>query len=153
MKEEIYKNVFKTIQFLVEDENDLIARMATVSCELFHAFQYFHWVGFYRRINTDTLKVGPYQGGHGCLTITIDRGVCGACVRENKTQVENDVSLANDHIACSPLTKSEIVIPVRDSIGEVTAVLDIDSSELNTFDRTDEQWLEKICGLISSPKV
>lgn len=147
MKEATYQRVLKSIESLVEGEDDAIARMATISCELFQAFEHFHWVGFYRRVNPETLKVGPYQGGHGCLTIAINRGVCGACAREGKVQIENDVSKTKDHIACSPLTKSEIVLPVFDDQGELIAVLDIDSTELNAFDDSDREWLEKICAL------
>ncbi|PXA05264.1 diguanylate cyclase [Coraliomargarita sinensis] len=132
---------------MVEGENDAVARMSTICCELYHAFTDFHWVGFYRLVDPQTLKVGPYQGGHGCLTITTDRGVCGACIRERKVQIENDVSKVKDHIACSPETKSEIVLPILDSSGALWAVLDIDSTELNAFDETDLQWLLHISKL------
>lgn len=148
MKEDSYRKVYQTIQALVADETDTIAGMSTVSCELYHAFEQFHWVGFYRRVDAHRLKVGPYQGGHGCLTISLERGVCGACVREGKVQIENDVSQARDHIACSSATKSEMVLPLRDATGAVIAVLDIDSTELNAFDETDLRWLEKICALV-----
>jgi len=148
MKDDSYRKVYQTIQALVADETDTIAGMSTISCELYHAFEYFHWVGFYRRVDAQTLKVGPYQGGHGCLTISLERGVCGACAREGKVQIENDVSQARDHIACSSATKSEMVLPLRDAAGAVIAVLDIDSTELNAFDATDLRWLEKICALV-----
>ena len=88
MKTTTYENAIRTIEDLVEGETDHIAVMSTVACELYQAFDYFNWVGFYRRVDPDTLKVGPYQGTHGCLTITIDRGVCGRCVREAALQLE-----------------------------------------------------------------
>lgn len=91
-----------------------------------------------------TLKVGPYQGGHGCLTISIDRRVCGACAWEKKLQIENDVSKTTDHIACSPLTKSEIVLPVCNKTEELVAALDIDSTQIGAFDHTDLNWLKQI---------
>ena len=147
MKAAIYKKVLKTIRSLVDEENDEISRMATISCELFHSFEHFHWVGFYREVDASTLKVGPYQGGHGCLTISIERGVCGACARTGEVQIENDVSQTKDHIACSALTKSEIVLPVFDASGKLVAVLDIDSTELDAFDNTDLTWLKQISDL------
>ena len=109
----------------------------------------FSWVGFYRLIDEITLKVGPYQGTHGCLTINIEKGVCGKCVRENKIQIENDVCKIPHHIACSSETKSEIVLPVRDSENKVKAVLDIDSKEINCFDEVDEKYLMKTCEHVS----
>lgn len=147
MKEAVYEKIYKTIVALVDGEDDQIARMSTISCELYHAFENFHWVGFYRRVDAQTLKVGPYQGGHGCLTISIDRGVCGACAREGKIQIENDVSKTTDHIACSPMTKSEIVLPVFNEAEELVAVLDIDSTEFGAFDNTDLTWLKQISEL------
>ena len=124
--------------------------MSTISCELYNAFECFSWVGFYRMIDGTTLKVGPYQGTHGCLTIKIDKGVCGKCVMENKIQIENDVSKIPHHIACSSDTKSEIVLPVRDSEKKVKAVLDIDSKEINCYDEVDEKYLMMICEHVSS---
>jgi len=149
MKAATYQKTLKTIQALVDGETDHIARMATISCELYQAFEHFHWVGFYRKVDATTLKVGPYQGGHGCLTITLDRGVCGACARTGIVQIENDVSKAKDHIACSSKTKSEIVLPVYGG-DQLVAVLDIDSTELNAFDETDRHCLDKICKLAAS---
>ncbi len=149
MKEEKYKEVLRSIESLIEGETDLISVMSTISCELYNAFERFSWVGFYRLIDEITLKVGPYQGTHGCLTINIEKGVCGKCVRENKIQIENDVCKIPHHIACSSETKSEIVLPVRDSENKVKAVLDIDSKEINCFDEVDEKYLKKICGHVS----
>ncbi|MGD7653634.1 MAG: GAF domain-containing protein [Verrucomicrobiales bacterium] len=149
-KETTYQDVLGRIEALADGETDPITLMSTISCEVFHAFDHFHWVGFYRLVNPQTLKVGPYQGGHGCLTIDINRGVCGACARENATQIENDISQTTDHIACSSETQAEIVLPVRDADGNVTAVFDIDSTTPNCFDDTDLKWLEKITAMLVS---
>ena len=143
-KEKQYQMVLPRIQALIDGEQDLIAVLSTVSCELYHTFEHWNWVGFYRRVEEQTLKVGPYQGGHGCLTIDINRGVCGACVREKSVQLVPDVHAVPHHIACSSETRSEIVLPVIDDSGEVVAVLDIDSTEENTFDEVDQKYLEEI---------
>lgn len=143
-KEKTYVEILRSTEALIDGEDDLIAVLSTVSCELFQAFEHWNWVGFYRRVDEQTLKVGPYQGGHGCLTIDINRGVCGACVREKAVQLVPDVHKVPHHIACSSETRSEIVLPVMDDSGEVVAVLDIDSTEENTFDEVDQKYLEEI---------
>ncbi len=132
-----YHDVGSAMVSLCEGERDTISLMATVSCELFHAFKHFDWVGFYRAIDEQTLKIGPYQGGHGCLTIPFDRGVCGACARTRKTIIVPNVEAFEDHIACSSSTRSEIVLPVFDSAGKFIAVLDIDSDQRDAFDDVD----------------
>lgn len=147
IKEQKYAELLKNIRILVEGEDDLISKMSTVSCEVFHAFNYFNWTGFYRRTGARTLKVGPYQGGHGCLIIDFSRGVCGKCAREQKTQIENDVSKLPYHIACSSETKAEMVLPVSKN-GELIAVFDIDSLLPDVFDWTDEKYLTEIIKLI-----
>jgi GAF domain-containing protein len=149
LKENTYAEVLKNIESLIEGEMDLVAVMSTISCELYYAFEYFNWVGFYRRLDEKTLKVGPYQGRHGCLTIPIEKGVCGKCAREGETQIENDVTAIPHHIACSYDTKAEIVIPIKDSENNVTAVLDIDSIEIGSFDEVDQKYLMKICEYVS----
>ena len=125
-------------------ETDAIALMATVACELFHAMPGFDWVGFYRVTAPGMLKIGPYQGGHGCLVIPFERGVCGAAAREERTQVVADVDAFPGHIACASSTRSEIVVPVRDATGALIAVLDIDSSTPAAFDGTDAAALEAL---------
>lgn len=150
MKETTYKHVMRNIRSLTEEENDRIAVMSTISCELFQAFEQWNWVGFYRRVDDKTLKVGPYQGTHGCLTIDLDRGVCGKCAREGSIQIENDVQSIPHHIACSADTRAEIVLPIIDSKGVVQAVLDIDSLALNDFDQVDELYLTEICSIVSA---
>ena len=130
---------------LESDKIDWVAAMATVSCELHQAFEYFHWTGFYRVIDKDLLQVGPYQGGHGCLSISFARGVCGAAARTGKTQLVPDVHSVADHIACSSTTQSEIVVPVLTSEDRLIAVLDVDSDDLAAFDEIDQKYLEHLC--------
>ncbi|MEY3394143.1 MAG: hypothetical protein RL346_379 [Verrucomicrobiota bacterium] len=141
------------IAALVSGETDEIALMATIACELHHAFPYFNWTGFYRVAEPELLKVGPYQGGHGCLVIPFGRGICGRCARTGKTLNIPDVHAEADHIACSATTQSEIVVPVFDSQGNVRAVLDVDSDAPAAFDETDRQFLENVCGLFRDAKV
>jgi len=139
-----YDRLFERLDSLCEGETDRMALMATIACELYHAFERFNWVGFYRNVGDNLLKIGPYQGGHGCLTIPFSRGVCGKCARERVVQNVPDVSVAADHIACSTTTKSELVVPILNGADELLAVLDIDSDTLAAFDRTDETNLTRI---------
>ena len=122
-KEETYGRIIPPIVEMIKDEKDFITAMSTISCELYHAFEHWNWVGFYRRVDERTLKVGPYQGGHGCLTIDRDRGVCGACLREKSIIIVKDVSTVDDHIACSSETKSEIVPPIIDNSSQHLTIL------------------------------
>jgi GAF domain-containing protein len=143
-KQQTYQQVRQNIHLLISGENDEIAIMATVAAELNHAFPHFNWVGFYRVIRPGILKVGPYQGGHGCLTIPFEQGVCGRCASDRATQVVDDVTRVPHHIACSGSTRSEIVVPLIDRSGQVRAVLDIDSDLYGAFDTIDQACLEKI---------
>jgi len=143
-KRRIYQQARGHIMELIAGEDDAIAVMATVAAELYHAFPHFHWVGYYRVVRPGLLKVGPYQGGHGCLTIPFERGVCGRCAREKSTQVVADVTRLPYHIACSATTRSEIVVPLLDAAGGVCAVLDIDSDEPDAFDALDREELEAL---------
>ncbi len=149
-KHDLYQKTIKHIESLIEGENDLVSIMSTVVCELHHSFNYFDWTGFYRLVEHDLLKIGPYQGQHGCLRISLDRGVCGAAARTRQTQLVPDVRQFPGHIACSSSTLSEIVVPVLDSRGQLIAVLDVDSNQLNSFDETDQQFLEKLCADIGA---
>ncbi len=146
-KDKACAEVFRRISALVAGETDEIALMATIACELHHAFPYFNWTGFYRVVAPQVLKVGPYQGGHGCLVIPFERGICGRCARMGKTLNIPDVHAEKDHIACSGTTRSEIVVPVFDTSGNIRAVLDVDSDMPAAFDETDERLLEKVCEL------
>lgn len=140
-----YDAVFARIDALLEGEDDWIAAMATVACELHHTFDDYHWTGFYRAVSDDLLEVGPYQGGHGCLRIPFSRGVCGAAARTRTTQLVPDVDAFPGHIACSSTTKSEIVVPVVTPDGRLLAVLDVDSDLPAAFDETDRHYLEQLC--------
>jgi GAF domain-containing protein len=142
---EHYQTVIAAVESLLDGEDDWVAAMATVSCELHHAFDYFHWTGFYRAVSPDLLVVGPYQGGHGCLRIPFERGVCGAAARTRSTQRVDDVEAVADHIACSATTRSEIVVPVLGPDSRVLAVLDVDSDHPAAFGDADQQALETIC--------
>jgi len=148
-KGQIYGQTRQHVQELIAGERDEIAVMATVAAELHQAFPQFHWVGFYRVVQPGLLKVGPYQGGHGCLTIPFERGVCGRCAREKTTQLVADVTQVPDHIACSSTTRSEIVVPLLDARGELRAVLDIDSNIPGAFDLVDQHALETLAGDVS----
>lgn len=139
-----YEQLFARLESLCEGETDHVALMATIACELYHAFEQFNWVGFYRNAGGEILKIGPYQGGHGCLTIPFSQGVCGKCAREKAVQNVPDVSAAAHHIACSATTKSELVVPILTGDGELLAVLDIDSDSPAAFDQTDEANLMRI---------
>ena len=143
-KFERYSEVKKRIAVLVEGEHDHIAVMATISSELFHAFPHFQWVGFYRNTGKRTLKIGPYQGVHGCLTIPFDQGVCGRCASTLQPQNVPDVNVVEYHIACASSTRSELVLPVFDSNNSLVAVLDIDSDEPEAFDNVDMTNLKDI---------
>ncbi len=132
------------INALTEGENDTVALMATLACELHHSDARFDWTGFYRVTAPGLLKIGPYQGGHGCLVIPFARGVCGACARTGEVQLVADVEAFEGHIACSSSTRSEIVLPVRDSAGTLIAVLDIDSDQPDAFAPADAEALGRI---------
>ena len=129
---------------LIEGEDDVIAKMATVTCEVFHNRNGFDWVGFYRVTSSQMLKIGPYQGGHGCLQIPFDRGVCGAAAREEKTQLVDDVDAFPGHIACSSSTRSELVLPCFDVSGALIAVFDIDSDTPAFFTAQDQAFYEDL---------
>ncbi|WP_425053939.1 GAF domain-containing protein [Psychromarinibacter sp. S121] len=139
-----YPAITKTIGALTEGETDAVALMATVACELHHSDERFDWTGFYRVTAPEILKIGPYQGGHGCLVIPFAKGVCGAAARTGETQLVPDVDAFPGHIACASSTRSEIVLPVRDAGGDIIAVLDIDSDRPDAFDDTDAAELAKI---------
>ena len=139
-----YPTLAATIDSLTHGETDQIALMATIACEVYHADARFDWVGFYRVTAPETLKIGPYQGGHGCLVIPFSRGVCGACARSRAPQLVADVNAFPDHIACSSSTLSELVLPVFDAKGALIAVFDIDSDQADAFTETDVQELSKI---------
>lgn len=139
-----YETLAKTIGSLVEGEDDLVSLMATVACEVHHADDRFDWTGFYRVVGPELLKIGPYQGGHGCLVIPFSRGVCGAAARLEKTQLVADVDAFPGHIACASSTRSELVLPVWDKSGSLIAVFDIDSDQPDAFTQRDADQMSQI---------
>lgn len=139
-----YAALAARIRSLTEGETDAVALMATVACEVHHADDRFDWTGFYRVTEPGLLKIGPYQGGHGCLTIPFDRGVCGAAARERRTQLVPDVDAFPGHIACASSTRSELVIPVFGRGGRLIGVFDIDSDRPDAFTPADAEALEGI---------
>jgi GAF domain-containing protein len=147
---ERYGELLKGLSAVLEGETDPVAMMATVACELHHAFGHFDWTGFYRvdPAKERELVIGPYQGAHGCLRIAFDRGVCGAAARERATKIVEDVATFPGHIACSASTRSEIVVPVLAPDGALLAVLDVDSNAPAAFSEEDREGLEAVCGLL-----
>lgn len=143
-KEEKYEVLYRQIEALMEGESDMIANMANVAA-MIHSTFHFWWTGFYRVVGEE-LVLSPFQGDLACSRIKYGRGVCGTAWKETATQVVPDVELFPGHIACSSLSRSEIVVPVWRG-GEIVAVLDIDSEHLATFDQVDRLWLEKIVKL------
>lgn len=139
-----YPTLHKTIASLTEGEDDTVALMATVACEVHHADDRFDWTGFYRVVAPELLKIGPYQGGHGCLVIPFARGVCGAAARTGQVQLVPDVDAFPGHIACASSTRSELVLPVFNGARRIIAVLDIDSDQPDAFTQTDADALSAI---------
>ncbi|MEP5731614.1 MAG: GAF domain-containing protein [Sulfitobacter sp.] len=139
-----YPTLAKTIASLTEGETDVVALMATVTCEVHHADDRFDWTGFYRVVAPELLKIGPYQGGHGCLVIPFNKGVCGAAARSQLPQRVADVNAVPDHIACASSTQSELVLPVFDGTGQLIAVFDLDSDQPDAFTQTDADHLTQI---------
>lgn len=144
-KADKYKELYKQLDSLLKGENDQIANMANMAA-LIHEIFGFWWTGFYI-VKGEQLVLGPFQGPIACTRIPYGKGVCGTSWQRQETIVVPDVEEFPGHIACSSLSRSEIVVPIF-SNNEVYAVLDIDSKELATFDETDKEWLEKIVELL-----
>lgn len=144
-KEARYALLYEQIKSLLAGETDPIARMANVAAMIHFTFRFF-WTGFYRVVGEE-LVLGPFQGPLACMRIGYGRGVCGAAWREARTLVVPDVEQFPGHIACSSLSRSEIVVPIERD-GVIQGVLDIDSEELATFDEVDQVWLERIVALL-----
>jgi len=150
MKDAAYEECFQSIAAIWRDEGgrslDDIALMATINSVLSHKFSHFYWTGFYR-VCGDRLIIGPYIGTVGCLQIEFGKGVCGTAAAKRETVIVADVNQFPGHIACDPNSKSEIVVPVFGPEGELIAVLDVDSDQLDSFDGDDQRGLEKIIAL------
>ena len=146
-KEERYQSLLPQVRGLLEGETDLIANLANICGALKEQFNWL-WIGFYL-VKKDELVLGPFQGPVACTRIKKGKGVCGAAWAQQKVLIVPDVEKFPGHIACSSLSRSEIVLPLFDQHKEVMGVLDIDSIELDEFDSTDQHFLEQILELIS----
>ncbi len=146
-KLEKYKELYPQIKSLLNGETDTIANMANICAALKFGMNFF-WVGFYT-IKNNELVLGPFQGPIACTRIAKGKGVCGKSWELNDVIIVDDVDQFPGHIACSSLSKSEIVLPIYNSKKEIIGVLDVDSEEFSSFDKTDEEWLGKIIELLS----
>jgi GAF domain-containing protein len=148
-----YDELEQRITAVAEGETDAVALMATVACEVHHSDDRFDWTGFYRVVAPEMLKIGPYQGGHGCLVIPFSRGVCGAAARTGAVQLVPDVEAFPGHIACASSTRSELVLPVWNGTGELIAVFDIDSDQPDAFTEEDAERLARILAKVFKPAI
>jgi GAF domain-containing protein len=139
-----YDSLATSLHALCHGETDVVALMATVACEVHQAHPMADWTGFYRVTGPEMLKIGPYQGGHGCLVIPFSRGVCGAAARTGQVQLVPDVDAFPGHIACAASTRSERVLPVWNGAGRLLGVLDLDSDTPAAFTQTDADRLAGI---------
>lgn len=146
-KEARYQQLLPQIKALLESEEDLIANLANAAAALHEAFA-FLWTGFYL-VRGNELVLGPFQGPVACTRIAYGKGVCGSAWAEARTLVVPDVNTFPGHIACSSMSRSEIVVPFKNTAGEVLGVLDIDSSKLGSFDAIDQSALEELCSYLS----
>jgi len=144
----LYASLLPQLEALLHGEKDPVANMANLAAALHQAFGW-HWVGFYRVVGEE-LVLGPFQGPVACTRIPKGKGVCGTAWSSNSTIVVPDVEQFPGHIACSALSRSEIVVPVRQTDGQVCAVLDIDSAQLNDFAENDRLGLEAVCRLLET---
>lgn len=145
-KEDKYRMLLPQIKCLIEGEDDLVANLANVAAALKETFRFF-WVGFYL-VKGDELVLAPFQGPVACTRIKKGRGVCGKAWEKAETLVVPDVDAFPRHIACSSLSRSEIVVPLLRAEGEVWGVLDVDSESLNGFDETDARFLRELCSYL-----
>ncbi|MBL4810909.1 MAG: GAF domain-containing protein [Rhodobacteraceae bacterium] len=143
-----YAELGQRLAALCAGESDEIALMASMVCEVHHADDRFDWTGFYRVVGPELLKIGPYQGGHGCLTIVFDRGVCGAAARTGQAQLVDDVHSFAGHIACASSTRSELVLPVWGADGRLIGVFDIDSDRPAAFTLEDQRGIGQLLAAV-----
>ncbi len=146
-KNATYQLLVKQVESLIEGESNTVGQLANAAAIIHETLGYW-WTGFYL-VNGDTLQLGPFQGPVACYTIKRGRGVCGTAWDQNRTLVVPDVEQFPGHIACSSLSRSEIVVPLHDDRQDVAGVLDIDSKQLAAFDEVDAHWLEQIARVIS----
>ena len=150
-KKETYELLLKQIAALIEGEADnKVGILANVAAAIHHTFDTFFWTGFYLLNKENTLQLGPFQGTPACYNIPVGKGVCGTAFAERRTLVVPDVEQFAGHIACSSLSRSEIVVPIYNKEGEAVGVLDIDSTQLNAFDDIDAQYLEQAMRILAA---
>ena len=142
-KKKAYQQAIVDIDAVLNGEQQYVLKMATINCLLKQYLPYYFWVGFYC-VHEEGLIVGPYQGTLGCLHISFQKGICGRAARTKQTQIVYDVHADSEHIACDSRTQSEIVVPVLNAKNDLIAVLDVDSTELGSFDEIDQHYLEQI---------
>ena len=147
-KQEQYELLIPQIAGLIEGETDEVSVQANISAILKENLEYFFWIGFYE-VRDNELRLGPFQGSVACYRIPYGKGVCGTAWEEGKTIIVPDVEAFPGHIACSSLSRSEIVVPVFDTMGKCRCVIDVDSVELGIFDDTDKKYLEQIASLMA----
>jgi len=147
-KSERYERMYLQIEKLVSPYNNALSTMSTITAVLHHKMKAFYWTGFYLLTEKMELLVGSYQGTLACIKLQKDTGVCWAAINRDKTMIVPDVHKFPGHIACDSASKSEIVIPVKDKLGNILGVLDVDSVDLDSFDETDRLGLEKIVSLV-----
>jgi L-methionine (R)-S-oxide reductase len=148
IKSQRYERIYKQLHDLTQPVSNPVSRMATITAVLHHKFSQYFWTGYYLLDEKGDLLVGPYQGPVACLKLADNKGVCHAGIKEEKTIIVKDVNQFPGHIACDPRSKSEIVVPLRNKNDITVGVLDVDSDKFDSFDKTDERWLEKINNLI-----
>ena len=150
-KKETYELLLKQIAALIEGEADnKVGVLANVAAAIHHTFDTFFWTGFYLLNKENTLQLGPFQGTPACYNIPVGKGVCGTAFADRRTLVVPDVEQFAGHIACSSLSRSEIVVPIYNKEGEAVGVLDIDSTQLNAFDDIDAQYLEQAMRILAA---
>ena len=142
-----YLRIYRQLKDLLVKSDDIDARMATIVAVLHHKMESFFWTGFYC-LKKSELIVKTYQGQVACQVLKKNTGVCWAGIKQGKTIIVPNVHLFPGHIACDSRSKSEIVVPLKNTAGKIIGVLDVDSTSLNTFDQTDAEYLEKIVALI-----
>lgn len=147
-KEKKYARIYEQLKALLEKETSLMAQLSTINAILYHKFPSFFWVGFYL-ISNKRLLVGPYQGPVACQELAYPKGVCWSAINNNSDLCIDNVEAFADHIACDSRSKSEIVLPVRNSKNEIIGVIDIDSDKLNNFDEIDVSNIRKILSLLN----
>jgi GAF domain-containing protein len=148
-KADRYNRMYLQIEKLVRPHDNPLSTMATIAAVLHHKMKDFYWTGFYLLQEDGELLVGPYQGMLACIKLKKDTGVCWAAINKAETVIVPDVHKFPGHITCDSASKSEIVVPLKDKTGNIVGVLDVDSSEFDSFDKTDKKGLEKIVSLIT----